>query len=183
MSNYPYTYNTIAGAIEHGIQFLFVSRGKVNIIKAVRYVYALDLKGKPVYNLAFGDYDLRTDTFIDDQISNNGDTYRVFHTVLSTIPHFFSVHPDAMMMVWGSDSTKSYQENCHLSCKTLATFTLNNIIMKIKGFENDPKISKMSEEEILALAMKQINGRDLAPHRTAQGREILKNIKLVPWKK
>ena len=65
----------------------------------------------------------------------------------------------------------------------LATFILNNLIMKIKGFENDPKISKMSEEEILALAMKQINGRDLAPHRTAQAREILKNIKLVPWKK
>jgi len=42
MSSYPYTYNTIAGTIEHGIQFLFISRGKVNIIKAVRYVYALD---------------------------------------------------------------------------------------------------------------------------------------------
>ena len=117
MSNYPYTYNTVAGTIEHGIQFLFVSRGKVNIIKAVRYVYALDLKGKPVYNLAFGDYDFRTDTFVDDQTSNNGDTYRVFHTVLATVPHFFSVYPGAMIMAWGSDSTKEYQKNCHLSCK------------------------------------------------------------------
>lgn len=121
MSSYPYTYNTVTGAIENGIRFLFLSEGEFSIIKAVYYVYALDLKGRPVYNLAFGDYDLRTRTLLDDQISNNGDAYRVFNTVLATVPNFFSTYPNAMMMIWGSDSTKEYQEYCHQSCKKNCT--------------------------------------------------------------
>jgi hypothetical protein len=53
--------------------------------------------------------------------------------------------------------------------------------MKPKDFHND--LSKISEAELLALAMKQINGRDLLPHRTAQVREMLKNAKFVHSKK
>lgn len=121
MSSYPYIYNTVTGAIENGIQFLFISKGEVNIVKAVRYVYALDFRGRPVYNLAFGDYDLQTGTLFDDQTSNNGDAYHVFRTVLATVPQFFLSYPDAMLMVWGSDSTKKYQENCRRSCKKNCT--------------------------------------------------------------
>jgi hypothetical protein len=53
--------------------------------------------------------------------------------------------------------------------------------MKAKDLHID--LSKMSEAEVLALAMKQINGRDLLPHRTAQAREMLKNAKFARPKK
>ena len=52
--------------------------------------------------------------------------------------------------------------------------------MKPKDFHND--LSKISEKELLALAMKQINGRDLLPHRTAQAREMLKKARFVKSK-
>lgn len=149
MSSYPYTYNTISSAIENGIRFLFMSEGKFSIIKVVYYTYALDYNGRPVYNLAFGDYDLRTSTFLDDEISNNEDAYRVFHTVLATIPSFFSTFPNAMLMIWGSDSTKKYQENCRLSCKKNCSPDLcrkaHRRITIYRNFVNK-NLSQLSEE-------------------------------------
>jgi len=121
MSSYPYTYDTVTSDIENGIRFLFMSEGQFSIIKAVYYVYALDLEGRHVYNLAFGDYHIRTSALLDDEISNNGDAYRVFNTVLTTIPNFFSTYPDAMLMIWGSDSTKKYRENCRVTCQKNCT--------------------------------------------------------------
>jgi hypothetical protein len=103
MSSYPYTYSTVTNITEDGMQSFFISEGEFDIIKAVRYAFAFDFKGKPVYNLAFGNYDFRTDTLFDDQTSNNGDAYQVFHTVLDTIPDFFLAYPNAMMMVQGSE--------------------------------------------------------------------------------
>ena len=149
MSSYPHTYETVSGVLENGIQFLFISEGEFNIIKAVLYVYAFDLKGRPVYNLAFGDYDLRTKTLIDDQASNNGDAYRVFRTVLSTVPYFFAAYPKAMLMVWGSDSTNGYQENCRLSCsKNCLPDTCRNAHRRITIYRNyvNRNLSELSQE-------------------------------------
>ena len=70
--------------------------------------YVLDFRGQRVYNLGFGDYDLDTDSISDDLTTNNGDPYKVFHTVLHTIPQFFETYSDAMMMVLGSDPTVPY---------------------------------------------------------------------------
>ena len=53
--------------------------------------------------------------------------------------------------------------------------------MKPKDFHHD--LSKISKEELLELAIKKINGKDLLPHRTAQAREMLKNAKFVDSKK
>ena len=117
MSEYPNIYDTVNSPTATGCRYLFISHGETNIIKAVQYVYVFDYKGKRVYNLGFGDYDLQTDTISDDLTSNNGDTYRVFYTVLSTIPHFFSTFKNAMMLVRGSDSKKEFPEICRLSCK------------------------------------------------------------------
>ena len=49
--------------------------------------------------------------------------------------------------------------------------------MKTKDLHVD--LSKMSEAEVLALAMQQLDGKDPLPHRTAQVREMLKNAKFV----
>lgn len=117
MSTYPNSYETVGGVTNMGMEFFFVSEGECHIIKAVQYIFIMELQGMKVYNLGFGDYDLKTGSIIDDPVSNNGDPYKVFNTVLNTIPHFFSVYPDAFMIVWGSDSTQEFQKNCHISCK------------------------------------------------------------------
>lgn len=73
--------------------------------------------GKKLYNLGFGDYDVETDMVSDDSNSNNGDHYKVFNTVLSTIPNFFYHNPMSMLMVQGSDSKPGFKDHCRLTYK------------------------------------------------------------------
>ena len=54
-------------------------------------------------------------------------------------------------------------------------------VMKPKDFHND--LSKTSEAELLTLAVKQINGKDLLPHRTAEARKFMKKVRFVRSKK
>ena len=82
----------------------------------MEYRYVQDFGEQPLFNFGFGDYDLETDTTSDQAVSNNGDVYTVFHTVLSTVPRFFEVNPNAVMMVQGSDSGTEFSENCKKSC-------------------------------------------------------------------
>ncbi len=117
MSAFPHIYETIDNITETGIQYFFMSEGKSDIIKAAQYTYVWDFDGRRVYNLGFGDYDPNTDSISDDLTTNNGDPYKVFHTVLDTIPKFFKTYEDAMMIVWGSDSKQDFQDNCRLACK------------------------------------------------------------------
>lgn len=117
MSSFPDVYETVNNITDTGIQYFFVSEGVTDVIKAVQYSYVLDFHGWRVYNLGFGDYHADTDSISDDLTTNNGDPFRVFHTVLGTIPQFFKTYSDAMTMVWGSDSKEDYQEKCRLSCK------------------------------------------------------------------
>jgi len=117
MSNFTDTYEVTSNVTETGIQFFFMSEGKNDIIKFISYSYLMDFKGSPLYNLALLDVNPFTDVMYDDRATNNGDTYRVFHTVLATIPHFFSTYGDALLMVQGSDSTREFKDKCRLSCK------------------------------------------------------------------
>lgn len=98
------------------LKFFFVSRGKSNIAKVVEYSFCQTFHGKNVYNLGFGDYDPHEETFHDESLSNNGDTYRVFHTVLHTVPLFFQEYPDAVLIIQGSDSRAAFLERCLQTC-------------------------------------------------------------------
>ena len=69
------------------------------------------------FNLAFGDYDLETDTLDDDATSENGDVFKVFDTVLNTIPSFFEMFPNEIIMISGSDSKPEFIEKCRKDCK------------------------------------------------------------------
>lgn len=117
MSNPGTFYDVEKSITETGIQYVFVSEGENDIIKAIQYSYVQMFMDRSLYNLGFGDYDAQTDTISDDSNSNNGDHYKVFNTVLSTIPNFFDNYPDAMMAVQGSDSKPEYLEKCRLTCK------------------------------------------------------------------
>ena len=116
MSSMPNLYETVSKVTETSVLYFFVSRGDCHIIKAVQYSHVLNFDGKKVFNLGFGDYDPVTDSILDEVISNNGDAYKVFNTVLSTIPYFFAVFRDAIVMVSGSDSRPGFRDICRLSC-------------------------------------------------------------------
>lgn len=101
---------------EIGIKYYFTSKGNLNIIKAVEYSYSMDFNDKKVYNLAFGDYDVAELEINDAVNTQNGDVYKVFNTVLSTIPMFFESFLGSMMIVKGSDSSADFIEKCKLTC-------------------------------------------------------------------
>lgn len=99
------------------IQYLFVSTGIKDIIKAVQYNHVGNLDGRRIFNLAFGDYDLETDTLDDETNSRNGDVFKVFNTVLNTIPSFFEIFSNEIIVVSGSDSKPEFIEKCRENCK------------------------------------------------------------------
>ena len=97
-------------------RYYFMSEGERQIVKIVEFKYVGSRENKSIYNLGFGTFQ-ENNTFQDDDISLNGDTYKVFNTVLSTIPHFMNNYPGAMVMVAGSDSIDSYPQKCWPNCK------------------------------------------------------------------
>jgi hypothetical protein len=97
-------------------RFFFESTGSGVIIKVVEYAHIQAVEGRDIFNLGFGDYDPITDQFIDDVSSNNGDVYKVFATVLSTVEGFYKLHPTAILFVQGSDSQANYAVTCRMSC-------------------------------------------------------------------
>jgi hypothetical protein len=116
MANPGFSYYSEQRLSSAGIQHVFVSTGDRDIIKVVEYTYVQPFLQKDLYNLGFGDYDAETDQLLDESTSNNGDQYRVFNTVLNTIPDFFSHFPTAMVAVQGSDSHPDFIARCQSAC-------------------------------------------------------------------
>ncbi|GAA3940625.1 hypothetical protein GO495_09730 [Chitinophaga oryziterrae] len=120
-------YNVTPEVKKKRINFYFESVGKDNFTKAIKYaLLSLKLEGRFVYNLGFGDYDDEKETLSDTVINNNGDVYKVFNTVLTTVPLFFEKNPDAILWVEGSDNDPAYLNACKLSCKKKCTDKCRN---------------------------------------------------------
>lgn len=100
-----------------GTRYYFISNGERQIVKAVVYEYIGLKENRLTYNLGFGTYNHENGEVEDYDISANGDHYKVFNTVLSTIPHFLHNYPGAMVMVEGSDSSNAYPDICRSKCK------------------------------------------------------------------
>jgi len=116
LNNVP-AYKTQLISNQSKIQYLFESKGNIRIIKAIEYAPFKKQNGKIIYNLGFGDYDVANRTMLDDINSNNGDTRKVFSTVLNTVPLFFKTHKDDAIWVQGSDSSKRFKNDCKKICK------------------------------------------------------------------
>ena len=116
MANLSNTYNLQEFTLPAGHEFTFTSNGNKIIIKAVQYTYIQQFEGRNVYNLGFGDLDLESYQIVDQAISNNGDAFRVFRTVLSTVPKFFEIFSNAIIMVQGSDSGSNFVDECRKTC-------------------------------------------------------------------
>ena len=83
--------------------FLFFSEGKNgNTPKVIAYQYISDL----VYNLAFGDLNIKTGELDDLSISNNGDIIKIMATVIKTLSVFFKKHPKVNVVFKGSDDLR-----------------------------------------------------------------------------
>ncbi|QRR03547.1 DUF6934 family protein [Dyadobacter sandarakinus] len=136
MANLTQAYELQELDIRTGYRFLFVSVGSKTILKAVRYTYARTFEDKKVYNLGFGDYDIKTGTIVDQAKSNNGDAYKVLQTVLSTIPYFFEKNPDAMVLVQGSDSDPAFAERCRKTCNKHCFTTCKRFRQRIKVYRS-----------------------------------------------
>jgi hypothetical protein len=116
------------------IQFIFESVGLKKIIKIIEYTPITFIGGRTVYNLGFGDYDVVNQTFIDDVNSNNGDVYTVFNTVLNTVPLFFKSHPEAVIIVSGSDGCETFIKDCRQTCKKSCKSYCKNFQRRIKAY-------------------------------------------------
>ncbi len=131
------------------VQYLFESKGEKNIIKAIEYTAIRKIQGRTIYNLGFGDYDEETGEISDDTNSNNGDMYKVFSTVLDTIPKFFKENPDAAIYVQGSDSADEFVEQCKETCRrNCAESKCRNVDRRIKTYRYyvDKNFSDLSQE-------------------------------------
>lgn len=117
MSKFENVYELKEDISANGLTFFFVSKGKQDIIKVIQYSYVHELNGHQIYNLGFGDYHLDRDEIVDDINTNNGDVYKVFNTVLSTIPIFFKHFRNKTLMVQASDSRPDFLLKCQLTCK------------------------------------------------------------------
>ena len=97
--------------------FQFVSTGLREIFKTIEFhKQTYEVFSRPVYSLIFSDYKDANHNIRNFDLSNNGDVYKVFHTVLSTIPLFFIYHPEAAILVQASDNVGDFFKTCIHSC-------------------------------------------------------------------
>ncbi len=109
---------------------MIISKGEQDVVKAIQYSFVQKIIGKNVFNLGFGDYDIERDLILDNVNTNNGDTYKVFNTVLSTIPTFFEKFNLDIIMVQGSDGRPEFIEQCKLGC-------LKKCILECKNYNKE----------------------------------------------
>ncbi|MBV4360251.1 DUF6934 family protein [Pinibacter aurantiacus] len=121
---------------EDGHKFFFISEGDQNVLKVVQYNLVEEVDGKKIYNLGFGDYNFANNTIADSASTNNGDAYKVFNTVLSTIPIFFSNYNDHILMVQGSDSRTDFIRHCKRVCRKKCKEDCKNHNRRIKIYQN-----------------------------------------------
>lgn len=96
-----YKFNVESSLMVHD----FISEGpKGSIPKMVQYEKT-NING--VYNLAFGDKDLHTNTINDTIISDNGDSQKVLATVAFTLYTFTKDHPGAWIHITGSTNSRT----------------------------------------------------------------------------
>jgi hypothetical protein len=117
-------------------RFFFLSKGVKVVVKAVQYTYAYKYEDREVYNLGFGDYDHRLDQIKDGIYSNSGDAYKVFATVLSTIPLFFRKFNDDILMVLGSDGGSDFVANCQKTCVKKCSSSCRKFNQRITIYRN-----------------------------------------------
>lgn len=92
--------------------YAFTSHGPKGVIhKIVRFneLYA------DTYNLGLGDYNVTTGKISDTSISNNEDTAIIMGTVASIIADFTNIHPNATIIVRGTNTARTRLYQMHIN--------------------------------------------------------------------
>jgi len=84
--------------------FYFISKGKNGSIPKIISYQEIE---NGLYNLGFGDYNLKTRTIDDTIISDNGDMKLILATIVDSIKMFFEIQPDTIIFITGSDRTRT----------------------------------------------------------------------------
>ncbi|HPH99249.1 MAG TPA: hypothetical protein PK772_02850 [Chitinophagaceae bacterium] len=85
--------------------FEFTSTGhKGQVNKIIQYT-PTELKN--IYNLGFGDKDMKTGLINDLSVTDNGDSQKVLATVAFSIYLFTEAHPDALVYAVGSTKART----------------------------------------------------------------------------
>ena len=85
--------------------FEFFSVGPKGQVKKV--IEFSETNVKDVYNLAFGDYDEKTNRISDKVVTNNGDSLKVLSTVASSVYAFTTERPNAWVFATGSTAVRT----------------------------------------------------------------------------
>ena len=85
--------------------FEFFSVGPKRQVKKV--IEFSETNVKEVYNLAFGDYDEKTNRISDKVVTNNDDSLKVLATVASSVYAFTTERPNAWVFATGSTAVRT----------------------------------------------------------------------------
>ena len=85
--------------------FEFFSIGPKGQVKKI--IEFSETNVKDVYNLAFGDFDEKTQRISDRVVTNNGDSLKVLATVASSVYAFTTERPDAWVFATGSTAVRT----------------------------------------------------------------------------
>ena len=116
MSDPNRKYETSQHHSKEYIVYPFVTKGIENTLKIVEYSFVIKIFNQLIFNLGFGNYDPLSGRIDDETVSNNGDVYWIFNTVLSTIEAFLTAYPKIVISIRGSDSTEDFALRCKLTC-------------------------------------------------------------------
>ncbi len=141
-------YNIEFAKVDSGLSFVFQSKGKKIIQKIIDYSLIHPVNGVRVFNLGFGDYIPESNIILDKTVSENGDAFKVLNTVLFTIPIFFLIEPQAMIMVRGSDSELSYVNECRKTCRKKCSEKCRNQNRRVTLYSNfiEKNFDRLSSE-------------------------------------
>ena len=167
--------NTYEVTKEHSssqFDFVFISTGRIVVSKIIQYTLTHQFENRDVYNLGFGDYNARTDQIEDHVNTGNGDAYKVFNTVLSTVPLFFKTFDEAIIMVQGSDGGADFIEECQKTCIKKCINICRKFRQRVTIYRNfvEKNFSELSYNYWL-LGGYISNGMDLMTERYIPGRD------------
>jgi hypothetical protein len=139
MSNIDHRYTPEEAEGVEWLTYLFLSEGKnqdEDVFKIIQYEYAREFGHKSVFNLGFGDLDMATGEVNDEAMAGNGDVFKVFNTVLSTVPEFFNKYPGSILLVQGSDGREAFEAACRVDCSRHCGERCHNYNRRMKTYCN-----------------------------------------------
>lgn len=139
MSNIEYRYAVQKLPDPQTLTYLFFSEAQnenEDVLKIIQFAYVQHFNNRPVHNLGFGDYNLYTGEINDGAMTNNGDAHKIFNTVLSSIPLFYTIYPTDIILVQGSDGREDFESNCRPNCVKKCTDTCYNFNRRMRLYCN-----------------------------------------------